>query len=256
VSEGLQGTTTLPGVGKVKTGYVLIGGALVAGIAGYAWWKHQQAAADPTVDSADGGLYADTRTGSELPTDGYTNPAPNADGVSGTDIGGDSVFHAPNTDQEWAQQAIERLSWYEPSYVSAITGKYLARQPLTATEADVIREAWAQIGHPPSNQLIITASTGTGTTTPPATTPTMKAPTGLRATKVSSTAVDLDWTPVSGAKGYKILVNGNQNGNAVLYSAGAARYLKSNTSYTIGVAGIFAGDKVGPVASIHVKTSK
>jgi hypothetical protein len=160
--SALEGTTTLPVVGTTKRSYVAVGVALVAGIAGWAWYKRVNGS-DTSGDPAS--YYADTRTGSEVPNDAYVNPAPNADGQSGTGIGGDSVFHAPNTDPEWAQATVDKLSWYEPGYVSATVGKYLARQPLTADEQTLIREAWAQLGHPPGNQPILASATGTGTGT-------------------------------------------------------------------------------------------
>lgn len=248
-------TTTLPAVGKVKTAYVYAGFALVAGIAGYAWWRRSQdtgpSVADPT--------YVDTRTGSDLPSSGYVNPAPdNADGQSGTGIGGDSVWKAPNTDQEWAQQAIERLTWYEPGYVSSVTGKYLARQPIDSTEANVVREAWAQIGQPPGRQPIVPKSTGTGVTpTPKPTTPTMKAPTGLKASRVDRTGVRLDWAPLTGVKGYALYQNGKRL-ESVVYSGTYVSGLKSNTKYTFRVYGIYgSSNKLGPgSATITVRTKK
>lgn len=162
--SALEGTTELPGVGKVKKGYVVAGGALVVGIVGYAWWARSRSSEEAAPD-----FYADTRTGSELPGDGYTNPG-------GIDTGGDQDDgeRAPRTDEEWAARVLEKLTWYEPGYVSGIIARYLANQIVTATEANVIREAWAQVGKPPGGQQIRTSPTGPTTpvtpTPPPATT--------------------------------------------------------------------------------------
>jgi hypothetical protein len=159
---GLEGTVDVPVIGKAKKSYVAVGVAAIVGVAGFAWYRRvqgDQAAAAP-------GYYADTRTGSELPTDDYTNPGSNEDGQSGTGIGGDSGWRAPTTNEAWAQQVLDRLTWYEPSAVSAAIGKYLTRQQVTADEATMIREAWAQVGRPPVDQPLLTS-----TTTPPTTTP-------------------------------------------------------------------------------------
>jgi hypothetical protein len=250
--SALDGTTTLPGVGTVKKGYVAVGVALTAGIVGYAWYRRTQGA-----DATGGDLsyFADTRTGSELPTDTYTNPAPNADGVSGTGIGGDSVWHAPNTDPEWSQAAIEALSWYEPGFVSAIVGKYLSRQPLSAQEANVVREAWAQIGHPPGNQLIVTSSTGTGTGTgtgtppPPATDATMPYPTNQKLSTIRKVGrfynVTMTWETV----GRPSLVLTKSSGHPAV-PAGGSTHSRTFTGlnrgpHTFGLAYV-KGTKTGP----------
>lgn len=247
----LEGTTDVPVVGKVKKQYVIAAGALVAGIVGYAWWKRRAGATAP-ADAVDGGLYADTRTGSELPTDTYTNPAPNADGQSGTGIGGDSVWHAPSTDQEWAQQALERLSWYEPGYTSAVVGKYLARQPTTPEEQTLIREAWAQIGHPPGNQPLITSSTPAAAT--------MVAPTGLHVYGIGRDWVQVDWNDVNGAKAYDVAAIGPKLGGhkaTVATSSATVPILAAGTTYTIAVKAISKADgSMGPAANVTVTTKK
>src|SRR3982751_5507662 len=103
---GLQGDVTVPVVGRTKKAYVAIAGAAVAGLVGYAYWRRRQdQGAQLAPDGSDGGLYVDTRTGSALPTDTFTNPAPNADGQSGTGTGGDSLGQAPHPDQGGGQRA-------------------------------------------------------------------------------------------------------------------------------------------------------
>lgn len=245
----LEGTTTLPVVGTTKKSYVAVGVAAVAGLAGWAWYRRANGG---DAAGGDTSYYADTRTGSELPTDKYVNPAPNADGQSGTGIGGDSVFHAPNTDPEWAQAAIEALSWYEPGYVSGIVGKYLGHQPLTAEEAGVVREAWAQIGRPPGNQTIVTATTGgTGTTVPPAAQIKIV---DLHVTYLAQTNIKVDWATIGRPDYYRVFVNGAQR---VTTSTSAASLggLAKGTTYTIGVQPV-KNNQNGPIVSIRATTKK
>jgi hypothetical protein len=263
--SGLQGDVDVPVVGRTKKAYVAVAAGLVAGLVGYAYWRRRQdAATSSSLDAADGGLYVDTRTGSALPSDTFHNPAPdNADGQSGTGIGGDSIWQAPHTDQEWSQQAVDRLSWLEPGYVAMVVGKYLARQPVTTDEAGVIRELWGLIGHPPSNQPIIpvTSSTPAPTPTPkPAPKPgpvKMVAPTGLHATSATKTSIALNWAPVKDAIGYRLYVGAHQRGSTVLYSAGTVRDLHPDTTYILYVAAVFPGNKLGPKSkALRARTKK
>jgi hypothetical protein len=48
-----NGTVKLPGIGPVKTQWVWVGGALVVGIVGYAYWNRQRtiAAQTPLTDA-------------------------------------------------------------------------------------------------------------------------------------------------------------------------------------------------------------
>lgn len=251
--SGLEGTTTLPVVGTTKKSYVAVGVVLVAGIVGWAYYRRTVGAA-AAADGADGGLYADTRTGSELPTDQYTNPAPGASGA-GDDS---SAWSAPKTDPEWAQRAIDALSWYEPGFVSATVGKYLARQPLTTSdEQSVIREAWAQIGRPPGNQPIITAPTsGPGTTVPSGTHAgalDIKI-VQLHVVGTTRTSVTLDWSTVGRPDFYRIYVNGVQKVSRAI-SAGTVGGLKAGTAYSFGIAPV-KSNVVGPMVSISATTKK
>jgi hypothetical protein len=258
--SALSGTVDVPGVGRTQKAYVAVAGAAVAGLVGYAYWRRRQADAGAAPAGSDGGLYVDTRTGSALPSDQFVNPAPNnADSAWGTGIGGTDVWQAPHTDQEWAQQAVDRLSWYEPGYVSATVGKYLARQPLTTGEQTLVRELWGLIGHPPTNQPILTASSPAPTPKPtpsPSSGPAMKAPTGLRWSHIGRSYVQLDWAANPGVVGYVVYVNGKRK-VSVVYSTYYVSGLKANTSYHFQVAGLYRAGKVGPKSStLTVKTKK
>jgi hypothetical protein len=159
-----EATVTVPAVGKVKKEYVWAGVAVIGGVFVFALWKRRTAATEEVTD-----FYADTRTGSDLPTDEYTSPG----SIDTDDEGG---FQGPKTDVEWAQRVTETLTWYEPGYTSRVVGKYLAGEPLDFEEQTLIREAWAQVGKPPGNQRIVT----------PTTPPVPPAPPGPPSTKPGS----------------------------------------------------------------------
>lgn len=160
-------TVTLPAIGTVERKYVLAGGAVVAGIVAYAYWKHRSASsaanAASAIDPATGLPYS----AENQATTGYVNPNPNADGsstVSGTG--------AITTDAQWTADVETKLTGlYDATFLVNTLGKYLAGQALTSDEALLIRAAWAVSGHPPGNQQIILTTTnpnpGGGTTTGP-----------------------------------------------------------------------------------------
>lgn len=130
-------TVELPGMGRVDRKYLYGAIALVAGIVGYAWWNRSRSEAAPVVDPL---------TGSQDPATGgaYVNPRP----VNSTI---DQTADVIDTNAEWTQAVTERLSimFYDSTFIATTIGKYLARQPLTTDEADLIRTAWAYEGKPP-----------------------------------------------------------------------------------------------------------
>lgn len=203
----------VPKVGPVDKKYLWAGGALVAGIVFYAYWKDRRAASGTTTAPDPNAI--DPATG--LPYSAETG-ATAASGVgsvanaSGYGTGPATV--AITTDQQWAQ-AVEQdpgLSTFDPNFLSTTLGKYLSGQALTNDEATLVRTAWAFQGQPPGREpikLVTTGSTpGGGTTgTPPAT------PSGLHviSTQVTTGSVGLGWNAVAGATGYRVGVRNNSN---------------------------------------------
>lgn len=152
-------TVDVPQVGPVKRQWLYVGGALVVGIVGYAWWRRSQAA----------GLVVDPATGS-LGGGPYANPNPDA---SGSDLV-DTPGGPPTTNEEWTQRVVEDLGAIgtDPGFVAATLGKYLGRQQLTTDEATLVRTAWAYRGRPPVNPPeIIPATSGSTPGTPSGDTP-------------------------------------------------------------------------------------
>ncbi len=188
----------VPAVGRVPKKWAYAGGALVLGIAGYAWWQYSRnraaaAAEDPLAIEP------------EQPDTGgaYTNPRPVNSTVDGT--GG-----AIATNSQWSDKVTEKLGQlgYDSAFLSAAIGAYLSRQQLTADQGDLIRTAWAYVGKPPEGPETFTLKgSSTGDTNPP---PSgggdgqLAAPTGLRQGDPSQwqNAARLDWNAVPGAVGY------------------------------------------------------
>lgn len=148
----------VPGVGNVDQKYVWAGGALVAGIVGYAWWKRSTSSA-PVVPGVD--TFPDAGTGG---ASGYQNPDPN----NPPSIHPGGIGSAPTTDVEWTARVTETLGnmGYDVLALSKVLAKYLARQPLSPEETSWIQTAWAYVGKPPGGSYPITP-TPIPTTPPP-----------------------------------------------------------------------------------------
>lgn len=238
----------LPGLGEVPRNYLMIGGAVVIGVVGYAWWRQ-------------GGSIGQEPA-----------PAPNPDLIPVTDrtpVVGDSTgdFDETNpdvisTNAQWTQRSVEFLSAtgsWDPGLITTALGKYLNRKPLTAIEQDVVLSARGAFGDPPQNGpfAIVPALPDT------AQKPTV-APGNVRVTSKSvitggdRASVGLAWDPVPGATGYKLraydVTRGQQAGDQD--SADAVHLYQPmwrKTSYRFEVAAVNTAG-TGPYASVTTTT--
>lgn len=161
-------TVKVPAIGPVRRRWLFVGAAVIATVVGFAYWRRSQqpvqAVYDPALGTPDAG------------TGGYQNPAP-VSPRSGPveDEGSAGVI---SNDMEWGQFAIGQLtqSNWDPQFAAITIGKYLAGQPLTPEEQQVVQAAWALAGHPPSGIQIV-AIPQAQPTTPTPTTPTPTTPT-------------------------------------------------------------------------------
>lgn len=155
-------TIDLPGVGPTKKTWVYVGSAAVAGILVYAYWRRssQPTTADLSALGGEG-----TVAGGDIPAGTSTTP-----GISYTPATQDPNTLPPATNALWLQRAVEYLTIslaYDPQTTGSALGKYLARQPVTSKEADIIRTAQGAIGRPPEGEFTIIM-----VSTPPYHTPT------------------------------------------------------------------------------------
>jgi hypothetical protein len=142
----------LPVAGNIKKQYVLVGGALVVGIVGYAWMSRSRSSAAPVDSTADTSLPDPT-----LPTVTTTTVPDNADVIS--------------TNAQWTQRATEYLSGqgFDGQFVAATLGKFLQRRALTPNEEAVALAALAAFGQPPVGGPYFVASAPVAPGTPPST---------------------------------------------------------------------------------------
>lgn len=251
-----------------------LAGAFVVVLGVVAWKMKPAKDPAPEASPSDGGTDAtldeNGHADGSNPYAGYSGngtvivaPAPPPAAEAATD-------NRPGSNDEWVRQGAEWLVAEkkvsgQAAYVAL--NKYVNGQSRSYQESSWVEWVIAEKGLPPesfSGTPPTTTSPPPPSTSPPVVKPpapkpapvVMKAPTGLKATKSTSTSVTLDWTPVSGAKGYKLYANGKQKGNSVVYSLGTVTGLAKNTSYKLGVAAIYPGDKMGPTATINAHTTK
>lgn len=225
-------------VGPLPLGAWLV---VVAGGLGIAWYtKNNSTAAPEVVDdvSSPPGVGDGTNTGWSPTYPSATSP--------------NNPIAPPTTNDEWAYRATQYLISIGTASATAqsATSKYIAEQQLSVTEFSMISLALIAIGPLPI------PLTNAGGTNPPPAKPTMTAPKNVKATSVGRTTIDINWDPVPGAVGYRVWANGRQNGGAIVFSQGTARYLKPNTKYSIGVSALSPDNKNGPTTTITVQTKK
>lgn len=225
-------TVQVPALGQVKRTHLYVGGALVVGIVGYAWWSRGTAA--PTDVPA---YTEEDVTDAVSDTPGGAPGAGANDGADGSEGG----WQAPRTDAEWTQQATDGLEGsYERQAISDALGRYITRQTLPALDERIVRAAIAAYGYPPGGRYPILTGTGS---TPSA----LTEPTGLTVRSTAATSVNLAWNTVPGASGYWVYRSGSDapadkggDGVATVYG------LTPGTTYTFTVRAVDSSGRTGP----------
>lgn len=218
-------TVELPAIGRVDRRWLWAGGAAVAAILVYAYWRNAQ--------TGDDELVIDPSTGAA--GEGGAAPAPNAGGSVDASPGGSGT---PTTNTEWTQAAITALVevGYEPGHVATVLGKYLGKQPLTADEQDLVRTVWAIMGKPPEGSFPLNPTPEPDPTPDPTPKPP-PAPPGLRVASTAKNVVVLEWNPAAGATRYELQRTSPTVGSMVATDGTEFTFwgLKPNTSYRFQV---------------------
>jgi len=271
-------TVKIPGVGSVPTKWAVVGGVAVVGIAGVAWWRYSNnkaaiaeeaatttdftgATGDETVYPAYSTDYApdESYDGGAYPYPTYTTPSY---GLTTTTQTAD-----PTTNPEWTRRSIEHLELVgvDSQAASLAVSRYLLKECLTVTQADIVRQAVSGVGTPPQGTFsIVVCPSGTpgdgtqppagGTAHPGASLP---APGNLHVDKISRSYIIVDWNDVPGAKAYNLYQNGTlRYPNHPIYSLASFSGLKPGTRYSLSVRPVGDDGAVGPAATISASTAK
>ena len=130
-------TVKLPVIGPTDRRWVWAGGALIAGIVGYAWWNRSRTGA-PAAEVLP----------EDIPQD--REPPPTVVGETSYDTG--EVRAIINTNPEWYTAAIDYLvstGGFDFTFAAVTLGKFLARRSLTEQEANLVQAAKGAVGEPP-----------------------------------------------------------------------------------------------------------
>lgn len=256
----MASTIKIPGIGPVKSTYVYIGGAAIAGFVAFSYYRASQTSGETEeIDATDetGMTFGDAMTTDFAPDGsgfGFGFPTPTSPTSFDPDLDRD-----PTTDNEWVDRVIEFLDdvGVERNTASLAISRYRLKDCLSASQMDIVRQGVGRFGPPPQSPNLAMIQCPAGPTTPPpsTTTPILGATSSIKVGTVNRSQVRLDWTPVSGARGYTLYKNGARITSTV-YSVYTFSGLKSNTTYKFGVATLNAKDQQGSQRTISVKTKR
>lgn len=238
--------TKVPGVGQIPKKWLWIGLGGATLFVGWRYWQARGASSSP----------APTVTGD-------IGAPLEASGVVGAGGGPGNVQYAGtvqdntspgtiHTNAEWTAAAVDRLTntgGWAASAVYASLGDFLARRPLTDGEQQIVRAAIAAAGPPPEG--------GPYEVIPMVGPVTFTAPTGLKATNVGKTSIDVAWNPVTGAPLYYVYVAGRGDPAGSRDTKATISGLSAGHTYKIQVAAVATGNgKIGPKSSTLSVTTK
>jgi hypothetical protein len=246
--SGLSGTVDLPAVGPVDKKIIIPIAAAGVAFVGYRYWQARSTPADDStvsdgefgaIDSSvpdvlgaikDGNLYgSDTGAEDTNTVDGY--------GFTGT------------TNAQWTQYAATQLSqsatWSYTDILTAL-GNFLAGQPLSTLQQQIVQSAIAVAGYPPVGTHVVVPGGNTALTL---------APSGLHVIRRDSQSITIGYTPVAGAAGYRAYRGVGANVGSSTGSSIVVAGLKPATAYEINVAGYTASGGTGPHSkALHTST--
>lgn len=256
-------TIKIPGVGPVKSTYVYVGGAAVAGFVAFSYYRASRTAADDTAvvdETTDTGLqFGDAMTTDFAPDGsgfGFGFPTPTSPTQTDPDLVRDPV-----TNNEWAARALTHLIdvGVEPGTASLAISRYRLSDCLTAAQMDIVRQAVGALGPPPQSPNLTMHPCPAGPTTPPPATGTKPGRvSGIRSLSVGRSSIRFSWTPVPGATGYNVYSVGS-SGKQKIATTATNSFTRSNlrpkTRYTFWVSA-FNPAGTGPQSSSASFTTK
>lgn len=191
-------TIDVPKVGAVKKNQLLIVGGIAAGVLAFAYYRRSrdaaaQVEAPPEPEDPYEGTFG-TNGGGGGAVSGYPQGE--------DDRSSDTATTAPRTNAAWSDLVASKLAdSYEQGQINAALGRYLARQPLSPLDVDIVRAAIARAGYPPEGSYAVI---------PGGTALLLVAPSGLSGTSNGPNAVSLKWGAVAGASGYAVYRDGTR----------------------------------------------
>jgi hypothetical protein len=249
--------------------------AMAAGILGYAYWTKRgvgeelpdTGAVDPDIDPATGIPYAD-EFGSGITGAGIYDPS--TGGIFGNGYGtptNNQTVTAVTTNAGWAQAAALYLVnlGYDGGLVAGALGNALTGQFMSPDQLAVFGAARAFLGEPPNGfpPLKVTRDNGQTPDPTPNPTPTPKPKpvsgkgpvSGLKSTSIYEHQVNLDWTPISGSRGY-VMWDGSKRITTSVYSNYNFMGLASGSKHSFGVQPVRSDGSLGTRKNISITTKK
>jgi hypothetical protein len=187
-------TVKLPVIGPTDKRWVYIGGAVIAGMVGYAWWTRRSTPA------------GDVGSGEILPEDVPQDRLPPATVVGEQNFDDANLRSIINTNPEWYTSAVDYLvstGGYDFTFTSITLGKFLARRQLTEQEAQLVQAAKGAVGEPPQGgpwPILRGTAPGPSTSSNKLTAPVLRVSAG----DPRNTNYALGWSKIPGAAYYLV----------------------------------------------------
>lgn len=257
----MASTIKLPGIGPVKTTYVYVGGALVAGFVAFSYYRASQApATDGVIDETSSELqFGDAMTTDFAPDgSGFGFGVPTPTNPTSFDP---NLDRDPVTDNEWVDRVVEYLDGVgvDKGTASLAVARYRLKDCLSPTQMDIVRQGVGRYGPPPQSPNLAMHSCPAGPTTPPPATGTKPGkPSGIRSLGVGRNSVRFGWNPVPGATGYNVFSvgsGGKQKIGTTATNSFTRSGLRAKTRYTFWVSA-FNSAGTGPQSASGSFTTK
>jgi hypothetical protein len=248
VGNPLSGNIDIPKVGSVPKAVIVPIGAGAAAYIAWKYWVARSGSSDE-VSALETEEYADEGT---IPAVEGAYSSENLYGLSSSETTSVSDYgFTGTTNAQWSQYVTDKLvaseTWSYTEIVTAL-GAYLGGKSLSSTQVQIVQAGIAIAGYPPVGEFTIIPGGDTTITT---------APTGLKATTVTSDSVTLSWSAVPGATGYRVYRDGvAENVGASADTTAVVGGLQPGTKYTFHVAANGVGTGMGPKSSGATVTTK
>jgi hypothetical protein len=250
-------TDAVTGGGK-KNKQIMYGAAgIAAAYVVYRWYRARSGGSAVSTATDAAGAAAGAGTGGAGGT--YTNPDPLAGSLYNS---GSASGSAPATDTAWTAAVEQDLGGigYDSQTVAEAIAAYLGGQPLTTTQATIIRVAWAYEGHPPGHpNLPINTAPSTGGVT--SATGTANTPTNFHLIANGTTSFRLGWDQEDPGVSFRLTINGHPGGTVlfgnqwIVDSGHAGIPIVPNTTYVCDLRAYDAKGNASQPASVTVHTT-
>jgi hypothetical protein len=180
-------TVNIPGIGEIKTTYLVVGLAAAGGFVAFMWLRRKDSGVPDMIPVIDP---------SQIPPGEYVPPG-GTPATGHQDLTGDNI----TTNDQWYRKALDYLAdrGWDTGALGVALGNFLDRRALTPTQIEMVLAAKGAFGDPP-----VGGPWEVKPGLPNAPTQSLPKPGNLRTTGATRNSISLAWDAVPGATGYQV----------------------------------------------------